>query len=645
MKRISSLFFVLAIFFAASKINYAQVTLTLPNITGNTGTEILVPITVNNVTSLTINSYQFQINYNPAVINITDLSIANTLSATAFGSATKVVDLTTGIFRALWTSKGNQDGTPNPLVGSGTLLYVKVKYIANGTTAITYGATGSFVNEFAFSTNTTTTTYTVTAINGTATTSSVNNPPVFDPVPAKTVNEGALLSFTVNATDPEGLPVTYTTGTLPSGANFNPTTKTFTWTPAVGQAGSYTVEFRANDGNSTTPLSVSITVARVNQPPSLLLNPPGPYTIPIGQTLQITLQGADPDAGTTLTYSYSSSPTITGATLNVSAGVYSWSWTPTAGQIGSYNVVFTVSDGSLSTNANTVITVIQANRAPVLNLNLTAPVNVDEGQNFVYQLTATDPDAGAVLTFSSNDKPAGSVLDSQTGLFTWTPSFTQAGTYNFSFTVKDEFNASDSKPITIIVGNVNRAPAFVDKMPNQMVTVHNVPVEFRFQYTATDPDGDPVTFSFLQNPAGSTITSAGLFKWTPTTDQANSQFTVSVMLSDGNLAAINNTTLTTSTIVSVADNESVPKDYKLSQNYPNPFNPSTTIEFALAKESYVVLNVYNILGEEAANILKGYKSAGYHRINFDAKNLQSGTYFYQMKADNFIATRKMIVLK
>jgi hypothetical protein len=637
MKRISSIFFVLALFFSASKFNFAQVTLTLPNITGNTGTEILAPITVNNMTGLNISSYQFQINYNPAVIKITDLSIVGTMSAG--GSASKFVDTLTGIFRALWARSGNQDGTPNPLVGSGTLLNIKLKYKANGSTAITYGATGSFVNEFGSGS------ITITAVNGTATTSSVNSPPVFDAVPAKTVNEGALLSFTVNATDPEGLPVTYTTGTLPTGANFNPTTKTFTWTPAAGQAGTYTVEFRATDGNSTTSLSVSITVVKVNQAPSLLLNPPGPYTIPIGQALQITLQGADPDAGTTLTYSYSSSPTITGATINVSAGVYSWSWTPTAGQIGSYNVVFTVSDGSLSTNANTVITVIQANRAPVLNLNLTAPVNVDEGQNFVYQLTATDPDAGAVLTFSSNDKPAGSVLNSQTGLFTWTPSFTQAGTYNFSFTVKDEFNASDSKPITIIVGNVNRAPAFVNKMPNQMVTVHNVPVEFQYQYSASDPDGDLITFSLLQNPAGSTITSVGLFKWTPTTDQANSQFTVSVMISDGGLAAINNTTLTTSTIVSVADNESLPKDYKLLQNYPNPFNPSTTIEFALAKESYVVLNVYNILGEEAANILKGYKSAGYHRINFDAKNLQSGTYFYQMKADNFIATRKMIVLK
>ncbi len=85
--------------------------------------------------------------------------------------------------------------------------------------------------------------------------------------------------------------------------------------------------------------------------------------------------------------------------------------------------------------------------------------------------------------------------------------------------------------------------------------------------------------------------------------------------------------------------------FELSQNYPNPFNPSTTISFNLGKSSFVSLKVYNVLGNEVANLVEGYQSAGEHTINFNAENLSSGIYFYKLTSGSLSEIKKMTFLK
>ncbi|MCZ7603917.1 MAG: T9SS type A sorting domain-containing protein [Melioribacteraceae bacterium] len=80
--------------------------------------------------------------------------------------------------------------------------------------------------------------------------------------------------------------------------------------------------------------------------------------------------------------------------------------------------------------------------------------------------------------------------------------------------------------------------------------------------------------------------------------------------------------------------EGLPTEYTLYQNYPNPFNPSTTIRFALPFASSVRLEVYNLLGQKVATLLDGNENAGYHKLEFNAKNLASGIYFYTIKANS-----------
>ncbi len=88
-----------------------------------------------------------------------------------------------------------------------------------------------------------------------------------------------------------------------------------------------------------------------------------------------------------------------------------------------------------------------------------------------------------------------------------------------------------------------------------------------------------------------------------------------------------------------------PQKFELSQNYPNPFNPVTTIAYSLPHPGNVKLAVYNLLGEQVAELVNGFREAGVHTINFSAENLQSGLYIYKLEANGFVQTRKMTLIK
>ncbi len=90
---------------------------------------------------------------------------------------------------------------------------------------------------------------------------------------------------------------------------------------------------------------------------------------------------------------------------------------------------------------------------------------------------------------------------------------------------------------------------------------------------------------------------------------------------------------------------SVPLKFGLQQNYPNPFNPSTTIEFALPKASYVTVKVYDLLARELATIVTQDYLAGTHTLRWDARSLPSGVYVYRITAGEYVAQKKLILLK
>lgn len=100
-------------------------------------------------------------------------------------------------------------------------------------------------------------------------------------------------------------------------------------------------------------------------------------------------------------------------------------------------------------------------------------------------------------------------------------------------------------------------------------------------------------------------------------------------------------------VSSVEDVNIVVKDFILDQNYPNPFNPSTNISWQSSVGSHHTLKVYDAAGKEVATLVDEYKPAGTYNVEFTMNNLQlsSGVYYYQLKAENFIETKKMILMK
>lgn len=102
---------------------------------------------------------------------------------------------------------------------------------------------------------------------------------------------------------------------------------------------------------------------------------------------------------------------------------------------------------------------------------------------------------------------------------------------------------------------------------------------------------------------------------------------------------------TTFTIVSVDDEFETPNSFYLAQNYPNPFNPTTTIRFQVVDFGFVSIRVCDILGKEIETLVNEEKSKGAYEINFDGSDLASGTYFYQIKTENYIETKKMQLIK
>jgi len=89
----------------------------------------------------------------------------------------------------------------------------------------------------------------------------------------------------------------------------------------------------------------------------------------------------------------------------------------------------------------------------------------------------------------------------------------------------------------------------------------------------------------------------------------------------------------------------IPTKYELGQNYPNPFNPVTQISFSLPRESHVRINVYNLLGQLTETITDQQHTAGLHSVLFDGSSYTSGIYFYRIEADDFMDTKKMMILK
>ena len=130
---------------------------------------------------------------------------------------------------------------------------------------------------------------------------------------------------------------------------------------------------------------------------------------------------------------------------------------------------------------------------------------------------------------------------------------------------------------------------------------------------------------------------------------------VDVTVSDGTVPPISSAVLRAdalrfmlrqeATLVEKIARSSMPESFLLEQNHPNPFNPSTIVEYAIPKTSYVTLRVYDLLGRQVAVLFEGTAEPGWYSAGFQASNLPSGAYLCRLESGGFVQTKKMLLVK
>ncbi len=368
----------------------------------------------------------------------------------------------------------------------------------------------------------------------------VNRTPVFGALTNQTIDENQPLTYVLpEATDPDkedAGKLVYSAQNLPEGASFDAASRTLSWTPTYEQSGQYDMSFSVTDGGFTVTQPLQVTVNHVNRAPQMEM----PTTLTLDEnkawTLKLVYSDPDKEDQGKLTVEVANLPE--GAAFDAVSATLTW--TPTYEQAGTYKgIIAKVSDPSgLSDEKSFDLTVNNVNRTPQIQPAENASVKENESVSFTLQATDPDKEDQDKLTFSAGSMPAGATLDAQSGAFSWTPAFDQAGAYSITFSVSDG-QAKAETVANITVENVNRAPKIEGPAEESGQTGSAVHLTF----TGTDPDGDALTYSANGMPAGAALDAqSGAFTWTPGDDQSG-DFTIQVTVSDGTETAQTETVL------------------------------------------------------------------------------------------------------
>ena len=376
----------------------------------------------------------------------------------------------------------------------------------------------------------------------TVTVSEVNADPVLASVGSKSVDELESLTFTATASDGDAIGGTadsleFSLGAgAPTGASIT-SGGAFSWMPTEQQDGTHSITVRVSDGaGATASETVAVTVSEVNVAP--VLEEIGPMSANPLEPLAFNATATDADiiGGTPDSLEFSlGSNAPAGAAINSTTG--SFSWTPTAGQVGTHTVTVQVEDGTGATDSEAVtVTVGESNENPVLGA--IGAKSVDELAELAFTATATDGDSDALTFTLAGTPPPGASINSTSGAFSWTPSESQDGTHTITIQVEDGNGGSDSEAVTVTVSEVNADPVLAS------VGSKSVDELEPLTFTATASDGDVIggTADSLEfslgagAPTGASITSGGAFSWTPTASQIGTH-TITIQVEDGAGAA------------------------------------------------------------------------------------------------------------
>ena len=214
--------------------------------------------------------------------------------------------------------------------------------------------------------------------------------------------------------------------------------------------------------------------------------------------------------------------------------------------------------------------------------------------------------------------------------------------------------------MTVTIGNANNSNLFIGESPGFPGRVFNGKIDevriwnvARTQTQIQSTMNTVLTSEYYSTPDSGLVGYWRLDEGTGQTAEDLSVFSNNATLgTSANPDASDPTWVSANILIVNVDensiNDFIPTEFSLSQNYPNPFNPVTSIKYSVSSIENVTLKVYDILGNEVATLVNEDKSPGTYEVEFGVaqiSNLSSGVYFYQLKAGNFVETKKMVLLK
>lgn len=363
-----------------------------------------------------------------------------------------------------------------------------------------------------------------------------NLPPVLERIEDVTVDERQLVSIQLVASDPDSSQdqLRYSTLRAPVGSSIDSTTGLFTWTPNAYAGGlRFGIDVQVTDetGLSDTK-TFRVTVNDVVENIAPVLAEVEDREVNQGDLLSVQFTATDEDSSQDqLRYAALRSPI--GSSLDPVSGLFTW--TPNAFARGlTFGIDIQVTDETGLTDVQTFrVAVAEADsRAPVLAL--IEDQTTTARQTIRVQLVATDNDSQPdQLRYSALRSPIGSVLDPESGLFSWTPNSSAAGLrFGIDVRVTDETGLSDTKTFRISVDESDGLAPVLGDIENQTISAGEL---INVQLTATDADSDldDLRFTALRSPVGSTLDPVtGLFRWTPNSFAEGLTFGVDVQVTD-----------------------------------------------------------------------------------------------------------------
>lgn len=358
-----------------------------------------------------------------------------------------------------------------------------------------------------------------------------NRAPTIGGTPGNQATVGQAYSFLPMASDPDGDTLSFSIVNRPRWASFSATTGQLSGTPAVGDVGIYSnVTIQVTDGSATARMSFNLSVVAAvssNRAPTISGSPA--TSVAEDRAYSFTPSAADPD-GDPLTFSITNRP----AWATFSSATGRLSGTPTNSNVGTTTgIVISVSDGTVSTALPAFnLTVTNTNDAPTISGSPATSVAEDRAYSFTP--SADDAD-GNPLTFSITNRPAWATFNTSTGRLSGTPTNAHVGTTTGIIISVSDGTASAALPaFNLTVTNTNDAPTISGAPATTVIEGRT----YSFQPSATDLDGDRLTYAIANRPAWATFdTATGRLSGTPGSSHVGTTSNIVISVSDGTTTA------------------------------------------------------------------------------------------------------------